>query len=128
MDDKRYDSLKIENIVASGAIADFIDLAEVAKKVDHCELNTKRFPGAVFRIEDPKSASLIFSSGKVVLTGNPRVQSKDGNVTSYRVLTSTDGGNFREATAGTWGADGRMKVATFSCCTIARQAITADCF
>jgi transcription initiation factor TFIID TATA-box-binding protein len=69
MDDKRYDSLKIENIVASGAIADFIDLAEVAKKVDHCELNTKRFPGAVFRIEDPKSASLIFSSGKVVLTG-----------------------------------------------------------
>jgi len=69
MDDKKYDSLKIENIVASGAIADFIDLAEVAKKVDHCELNTKRFPGAVFRIEKPKSASLIFSSGKVVLTG-----------------------------------------------------------
>ena len=69
MDDKRYESLKIENIVASGVIADFIDLAEVAKKVDHCELNTKRFPGAVFRIEDPKSASLIFSSGKVVLTG-----------------------------------------------------------
>jgi transcription initiation factor TFIID TATA-box-binding protein len=69
MDDKRYDSLKIENIVASGAIADFIDLAEVAKKVDHCELNTKRFPGAVFRIKEPKSASLIFSSGKVVLTG-----------------------------------------------------------
>jgi len=69
MDDKRYESLKIENIVASGAIADFIDLAEVAKKVDHCELNTKRFPGAVFRIAEPKSASLIFSSGKVVLTG-----------------------------------------------------------
>jgi len=69
MDDKRYESLKIENIVASGAIADFIDLAEVAKKVDHCELNTKRFPGAVFRIKEPKSASLIFSSGKVVLTG-----------------------------------------------------------
>ncbi|HOU81477.1 MAG TPA: TATA-box-binding protein, partial [Methanoregulaceae archaeon] len=26
MEDKRYDSLKIENIVASGAIADSIDL------------------------------------------------------------------------------------------------------
>src|SRR5690606_23844859 len=66
---KRYDSLKIENIVASGAIADSINLAEVAQKVANCELNTKRFPGAVFRMEDPKSASLIFSSGKVVLTG-----------------------------------------------------------
>ncbi|MBN1605704.1 MAG: alpha-L-fucosidase [Polyangiaceae bacterium] len=39
--------------------------------------------------------------------------SLEGNVTSYRVLTSTDGNGFSEATAGTWAADGRMKVATF---------------
>jgi alpha-L-fucosidase len=41
------------------------------------------------------------------------ISGRDGNVTSYRVLTSTDGNNFSEATAGTWAADGRMKVATF---------------
>jgi transcription initiation factor TFIID TATA-box-binding protein len=69
MADKKYESLKIENIVASGVIADSIDLIEVSKKVKNCELNTKRFPGAVYRIEKPKIASLIFSSGKVVLTG-----------------------------------------------------------
>ncbi len=69
MDDKRYESLKIENIVASGAIADSIDLAKVSEKIKNCELNAKRFPGAVYRIENPKIASLIFSSGKVVLTG-----------------------------------------------------------
>lgn len=69
MADSRYDSLKIENIVASGAIADAIDLADVSRKIEHCELNQKRFPGAVFRMENPKIASLIFSSGKVVLTG-----------------------------------------------------------
>ena len=39
--------------------------------------------------------------------------SKDGNVTSYRILTGTDGSNFTEATAGTWEADGRMKAAAF---------------
>lgn len=39
--------------------------------------------------------------------------SKDGNVTSYRIATSVDGSNFSEASAGTWPADGRMKVATF---------------
>jgi alpha-L-fucosidase len=39
--------------------------------------------------------------------------SKEGNVTSYRVLTSTDGSNFKEATAGTWAADGRMKATAF---------------
>jgi transcription initiation factor TFIID TATA-box-binding protein len=80
MDDKKYNSLKIENIVASGAIADSIDLAEIAKKVDHCELNTKRFPGAVFRMEEPKSASLIFSSGKVVLTGIRDKESLDSGL------------------------------------------------
>jgi len=69
MTDKKYESLKIENIVASGVIADSIDLHDVSQKVKNCELNTKRFPGAVYRIENPKIASLIFSSGKVVLTG-----------------------------------------------------------
>jgi len=38
---------------------------------------------------------------------------QDGNVTSYGISTSTDGKTFAEATAGTWPADGRMKVATF---------------
>ncbi|MDN7013476.1 TATA-box-binding protein [Methanoculleus sp. FWC-SCC3] len=69
MDEKGYESLKIENIVASGVIADAIDLENVSDKIKNCELNTKRFPGAVYRIEKPKIASLIFSSGKVVLTG-----------------------------------------------------------
>ena len=69
MDGKTYDTLKIENIVASGVIADEINLAEIAEKIDGCELNTKRFPGAVYRIDEPRMASLIFSSGKVVLTG-----------------------------------------------------------
>jgi len=69
MVEKTYDSLKIENIVASGAIAESIDLDLVSEKIKNCELNTKRFPGAVYRIEDPKIASLIFSSGKIVLTG-----------------------------------------------------------
>ena len=69
MSDNAYSSLKIENIVASGVIADEIDLAEISSKIEGCELNTKRFPGAVYRIDEPRMASLIFSSGKVVLTG-----------------------------------------------------------
>ena len=69
MSDNAYSSLKIENIVASGVIADEMDLAEISSKIEGCELNTKRFPGAVYRIDEPRMASLIFSSGKVVLTG-----------------------------------------------------------
>jgi transcription initiation factor TFIID TATA-box-binding protein len=69
MSDKRYESLKIENIVASGVIAESIDLADFSEKTENCELNKKRFPGAVYRIADPKIACLIFSSGKIVITG-----------------------------------------------------------
>ena len=45
---------------ASGAIAETIDLVELSAKVPNCELNKKRFPGAVYRITDPKIAALIF--------------------------------------------------------------------
>ncbi|MCX6690995.1 MAG: TATA-box-binding protein, partial [Methanoregula sp.] len=69
MTDKKYESLKIENMVASGAIADSIDLVELSNKVKGCELNKKRFPGAVYRIENPRIACLIFSTGKIVMTG-----------------------------------------------------------
>ena len=69
MIDKKYESLKIENIVASGVIAESIDLEEFTKNTENCELNKKRFPGAVYRISDPKVACLVFSSGKIVLTG-----------------------------------------------------------
>jgi transcription initiation factor TFIID TATA-box-binding protein len=69
MADKKYESLKIENIVASGVVAESIDLVKFSENTANCELNKKRFPGAVYRIEDPKIACLIFSSGKIVLTG-----------------------------------------------------------
>jgi len=69
MADKTYESLKIENIVASGVIAESIDLVNFSEKTENCELNKKRFPGAVYRIADPKIACLIFSSGKIVITG-----------------------------------------------------------
>jgi transcription initiation factor TFIID TATA-box-binding protein len=86
MDESRYASLKIENIVASGVIAHSIDLESVAKRVKNCDLNRKRFPGAVLRIEKPKIASLIFSSGKVVLTG---IRGKEDLAEGIKVISAS---------------------------------------
>jgi len=83
MEEKQYESLKIENIVASGAIADSIDLEVISTNIVNCELNTKRFPGAVYRMQDPKIASLIFSSGKVVLTG---IRNNDALETGLKLI------------------------------------------
>ncbi len=69
MREGKFNSLKIENIVASGSIAESIDLDIISSKIENCDLNVKRFPGAVYRIQDPKMAFLVFGSGKVVITG-----------------------------------------------------------
>lgn len=69
MQDEKFKSLVIENIVASGSIAQSIDLNIISTKIENCDLNVKRFPGAVYRLKDPKMAFLIFASGKIVITG-----------------------------------------------------------
>jgi len=69
------DSLKIENIVASAKVCDFLDLPVLAAEIKGAEYNKKRFPGVVLRMTDPKIAALVFGSGKVVLTGAKSVES-----------------------------------------------------
>jgi transcription initiation factor TFIID TATA-box-binding protein len=86
MTDKKYELLKIENIVASGAIAESIDLVALSATIKNCELNKKRFPGAVYRIADPKIACLIFSSGKIVLTG---IRNEKGLKDGLAVITKS---------------------------------------
>ena len=54
------DSLKIENIVASAKVTDYLDLPEIASKIEGAEYNKKRFPGVVLRMQDPKIAALVF--------------------------------------------------------------------
>ena len=69
------DSLKIENIVASAKVTDYLDLPDTASKIPDAEYNKKRFPGVVLRMQDPKIAALVFGSGKVVLTGAKSIDS-----------------------------------------------------
>lgn len=68
-DEKKYQSLKIENIVMAGSIAGSLDIEYIADKLDGCVLNKKKFPGAVYHMKEPKMVALLFSSGKIALTG-----------------------------------------------------------
>ena len=62
---------KIENVVATVVveITEKIDLKQIARKHADVEYNPERFPGLVMRIEKPKATILIFSTGKMVVTG-----------------------------------------------------------
>jgi len=65
---------KVENVVATvvldlGTSGTKIDLNQIARKYSDCEYNPERFPGLVMRVVEPKATILIFSTGKMVVTG-----------------------------------------------------------
>ncbi|MHA1519280.1 MAG: TATA-box-binding protein [Promethearchaeota archaeon] len=67
-------SYKIENVVATvvANIKEKMDLNIIARKYADVEYNPERFPGLVMRIVEPKATILVFSTGKMVVTGMRR--------------------------------------------------------
>jgi transcription initiation factor TFIID TATA-box-binding protein len=61
--------INIQNVVASATLNQKIDLNSVVKSYPGVEYRPEQFPGLVFRLKKPKTATLIFSSGKMVCTG-----------------------------------------------------------
>jgi len=62
-------TVNIENVVASATLKQTIDLNAVVKTFPSVEYRPEQFPGLVFRLKKPKTATLIFNSGKMVCTG-----------------------------------------------------------
>ena len=62
-------SIRIENVVGTATLNQRIDLNAVVKGNPGVEFRPEQFPGLVFRLKRPKTATLIFSSGKMVCTG-----------------------------------------------------------
>ncbi len=67
-------SIKIENVVASTGIGTKLDLNEVIRILEGADYNKERFPGVVYRTTNPKTAALIFGSGKIVCTGAKSIE------------------------------------------------------
>jgi len=62
-------AISVENVVASVTLDQKIDLLNIMKVFRNVEYRPKQFPGLVFRLKKPKTATLIFGSGKMVCTG-----------------------------------------------------------
>ena len=61
--------INIQNVVASATLDQKVDLNAVVKGYPGVEYRPEQFPGLVFRLKRPKTATLIFNSGKMVCTG-----------------------------------------------------------
>ena len=66
-EDKMF--INIENVVASATLKQNIDLNAIVRIFPGVEYRPEQFPGLVYRLKKPKTATLVFSSGKMVCTG-----------------------------------------------------------
>jgi len=63
--------ITVQNMVATSDLKGDFNLNEVAMGLglENVEYEPEQFPGLVYRIDEPKVAMLIFSSGKIVCAG-----------------------------------------------------------
>lgn len=59
----------IQNVVATTNLGVQLELKRIALRARNAEYNPKRFAAVIMRIREPKTTALIFSSGKIVVTG-----------------------------------------------------------
>lgn len=59
----------VQNVVATVNLCLKLDLKNIAMRARNAEYNPKRFAAVIMRIRDPKTTALIFSTGKLVITG-----------------------------------------------------------
>ena len=61
--------VSIQNVVATASLEQQFDLNSIVRSSPGADYRPDRFPGLVYRLKKPKTATLIFSSGKMVCTG-----------------------------------------------------------
>ena len=64
----------VENIVASTSFSDKLDLDVIAQSLEEAEYEPEQFPGLVYRLSSPKTATLLFRSGKANCTGAKNIE------------------------------------------------------
>ena len=72
---------KIQNMVASASLGTELNLQQLAITLDGADYEPERFPGLVCRLKDPKTATLLFRSGKIVCTGANSLETLNLSVT-----------------------------------------------
>ena len=66
--------IKVQNIVASTTFAEKLDLVVIAQSLEDAEYEPEQFPGLVYRLKNPKTATLLFRSGAANCTGAKTIE------------------------------------------------------
>jgi transcription initiation factor TFIID TATA-box-binding protein len=83
--------IRIENVVASTSLGVELDLQSIALTLPGAEYEPAQFPGLIYRLMEPKTAILLFHSGKVVCTGGKSWRQVDDSVRTVAELVRKAG-------------------------------------
>jgi len=83
--------VRIENVVASTTLGTALDLQSIALRLDGAEYEPDRFPGLIYRLKEPKTAILLFHSGKAVCTGGKSWKQVDETIRTVSNLIRKGG-------------------------------------
>lgn len=61
--------IRIQNICSTANFGVRLDLKKIALKCRNTEFNPRRFAAVVMRLREPRATALMFSSGKICVTG-----------------------------------------------------------
>ncbi|MCE4616974.1 MAG: TATA-box-binding protein [Desulfurococcales archaeon] len=61
--------IQLQNIVASASLGVDVDLEKTAFVIENTMYEPEQFPGLIYRMKNPYVVLLIFSSGRMVITG-----------------------------------------------------------
>jgi len=61
--------VKIQNIVVSADLHAVIDLFNLSQDVEEVDYEPEQFPGAIFKVSNPKAVLILFKNGKMICTG-----------------------------------------------------------
>jgi len=67
---KKAASVTVENVVVTASVRQKLDLESIAKVASGVKYRPEQFPGLIYKLKKPKTATLIFGSGKMVCTGS----------------------------------------------------------
>ena len=62
-------AIKVQNRVVSGDMHATIDLYALSKDIRAVDYEPEQFPGAIYRIAEPKAVIILFKNGKLICTG-----------------------------------------------------------
>ena len=66
--------ITVQNMVATTTFAEKLDLDVIVQSLEEAKYEPEHFPGLIYRLKNPKTATLLFRNGKAICAGAKNIE------------------------------------------------------